>query len=114
MTEAGAVFDTTDVTPAITTGTLGEAGTPETGGTIESGVFMDDLGDPEGGVLGERMAPIVEAVKNGTFSRSMLFTEEGLKISFMWWFIILMLGAKGVMMYVQKSKEKARTNNKGE
>ncbi len=72
---------------------------------IESGVLMEDelLDD---GVLGERMAPMVEAVNNGTFTRNMLFSEDGLKINFMWWLIILALGAKGVQMYV-KSRLKA-------
>ena len=62
--------------------------------------------DLQSDVLGERMAPIVDAVKNGNFSRSMLFSEVGLKISFMWWFIILILGAKGVEMYMRRRKER--------
>ncbi|MCR5235619.1 MAG: hypothetical protein K6E34_00270, partial [Lachnospiraceae bacterium] len=72
---------------------------------IEAGVIPgDDL--LEDGVLGERMAPLVEAVENGTFSRGMMFTEDGLKINILWWLVILAMGAKGVQMYV-KSRKKA-------
>jgi hypothetical protein len=72
---------------------LGERQAPETGDMLE------------GGVLGERQAPIIQAFENGTFGRGMLFTEEGLKISFAWWFLILILGAKGVQMYAKSRKE---------
>ena len=48
-------------------------------------------------VLGDQMAPI---------SRGSLFTEEGLKIPFMWWIIILILGAKGAQMYAESRKRK--------
>ena len=75
---------------------------------IESGV-LDEGGDLlEEGVLGERMAPIVDAVNNGTFKRSMLFVEDGLQISFMWWLIMLALGAKGVQMYVKSRRKEAK------
>ena len=75
---------------------------------IESGV-LDEGGDLlEEGVLGERMAPIVDAVNNGTFKRSMLFVEDGLQVSFMWWLIMLALGAKGVQMYVKSRRKEAK------
>ncbi len=78
---------------------------PAAGGdTIEAGVLGDGL-EPMGDVLGERMAPIVEAVENGNFNRGMMFTEAGLKLPFMWWLIVLILGAKGVDMYLKKKKE---------
>lgn len=80
---------------------------------MESGVLAgDDLLDGE--VLGERMAPIVEAVNNGTFTRSMLFEEDGLKINFMWWLIILAMGAKGVQMYVKSRTKEAKESEKPE
>lgn len=80
---------------------------------MESGVLAgDDLIDGE--VLGERMAPIVEAVNNGTFTRSMLFEEDGLKINFMWWLIILAMGAKGVQMYVKSRTKEAKESEKPE
>ncbi len=81
------------------------AGNSAASAGMEAGVIPgDDL--LEDGVLGERMAPLVEAVENGTFSRGMLFTEDGLKINIWWWLVILAMGAKGVQMYV-KSRKKA-------
>ena len=64
------------------------------------------MSEPTGDVLGERIAPIAEQVENGTFSRKSLFTEEGLKLPFAWWLIILVLGAKGVLMIAEKRKKK--------
>ena len=81
------------------------AGNSAASAGLEAGVIPgDDL--LEDGVLGERMAPLVEAVENGTFSRGMMFTEDGLKINILWWLVILAMGAKGVQMYV-KSRKKA-------
>ncbi len=81
---------------------------------VETNTEMPDAGVlPDGGeildddVLGQRMAPIVEALENGTFTRGMMFTEDGLKVSFMWWLLIVALGAKGVQMYVKSRKKKA-------
>ena len=78
-----------------------DAGVLPDGGVPEGEILDDD-------VLGQRMAPIVEALENGTFSRGMMFTEDGLKVSFMWWLIIVVLGAKGVQMYIKsRRKEEA-------
>lgn len=77
---------------------------PATGTTPLTGDVLSDTDAPSGQVLGERIAPIVNAVEDGTFSRQMLFTEDGLKIPFAWWIIILVLGAKGVIMYTKKKK----------
>ena len=108
----------TDAVMPILTGTTTAGGILE--GTTEPGDNGDDDGDiiesgalldgelPEGGVLGERMAPIVDAVENGTFNRGMMFTEEGLKVPFMWWLIIVLMGVKGVEMYMRKRKEEEK------
>ena len=78
-------------------------------GERQAPVAGDDL--LEEGVLGERHAPIIQAYENGTFSRKMMFTEEGIKVSFLWWFIILVLGAKGVQMYAKSCKiERAKAD----
>ena len=75
------------------------------GADIIAGVPLDE-GVIESGVAGERMAPIVKAVENGTFTRSMMLTEEGTKAApFPWWLLMLVLGAKGVQMYVKNRKE---------
>ena len=55
---------------------------------------------PESEVLGDRLAPVAD------FSRGSLFTEEGLKIPFMWWIVILILGAKGAAMFAESRKKK--------
>ncbi|MBQ6967275.1 MAG: hypothetical protein IJP84_05165 [Lachnospiraceae bacterium] len=76
------------------------------GGVLEEGAVDD-------GVLGERMAPEAPVVASqvlgdqmAPISRGSLFTEEGLKIPFMWWIIILILGAKGAQMYAESRKRK--------
>lgn len=60
----------------------------------------DVLGErmaPEGDVLGERMAPDFKG----------MMREEGIILSFFWYIIILILGAKGVQMYAESRKKKA-------
>ena len=81
-------------------------------GERQAPVAGDDL--LEDGVLGERQAPIIQAYENGTFSRKMMFTEEGVRVSFMWWFIILLLGAKGVQMYAKSRKRERAEADKND
>ena len=79
------------------------------GADITAGVDLDEA-ILDAGVAGERMAPIVEAVENGTFTRSMMFTEEGTKAApFMWWLVMVLLGAKGVQMYVKSRRKEKKT-----
>ena len=68
----------------------------------------------EEGVLGERQAPIIQAYEDGNFSRKMMFTEDGIKVSFLWWFIILILGAKGVQMYAKSRKSERAEDDRND
>ncbi|MBQ9550182.1 MAG: hypothetical protein IJU87_05145 [Lachnospiraceae bacterium] len=90
---------------------LGDAAAPA--GAVEEaagGVTSEVLGDranPVAQVLGERLAPVVEAVENGTFDRSMVLNDDvKASIPFGWWLLILILGATGVKMYMDHRKRK--------
>lgn len=97
----------------------GSAGGASAGTVISSGTSAAsqmEAGVPDGGedmlegdVLGQRMAPIVEAFENGTFTRGMMFTEDGLKTPFMWWILIVFFGAKGVQMYMKRRRKAQKT-----
>ena len=91
----------------VSSGRLGERQAPE--GRVIGGEDM-----LEEGVLGQREAPdaaIINAFNEGNFGRGMLLTEEGIKIPFMWWFLILILGAKGMQMYIENKKRAQRQEN---
>ncbi|MBR1913953.1 MAG: hypothetical protein IJ827_03895, partial [Lachnospiraceae bacterium] len=124
-TGAAAIGGTT--AEAVGAEVLGERQAPAGGGAgIESAAPSDSevlgerqapvAGDDllEEGVLGEIQAPIIQAYENGTFSRKMMFTEEGVRVSFMWWFIILLLGAKGVQMYAKSRKRERAEADKND
>ena len=79
----------------------------ETAGTAADAPAVDDEG-LKADVLGERVAPITQAVEDGSFDRSMLFDEEAKKIPFPIWFLFFALGAAGVGIY---QKVRSRRKN---
>ena len=87
---------------------LGDTAAPETTGTGAAVTDGDTAADEDlsSDVLGERMAPIVDAVKNGNFSRAMLFNEEAKGIPMGWWLLFFVLGATGVGIYVNYKKRR--------
>lgn len=95
--------------PGVESAVLGDTAAPE---TTEAGAAVTD-GDTAADenltsdVLGERMAPIVNAVNDGTFTRDMLFTDEAKKIPFPWWILFFVLGATGVTIYVKTRKKRS-------
>jgi hypothetical protein len=132
----GTVTDTTGGAASMTAGSgtaatsgaadvLGDRHTPAVGAAASTTSDLEVLGDrqapmPAGddmleeGVLGARQSPIIEAYENGTFARGMLFNEDGLKLSFTWWLVILILGGKGVQMYAKSRRKEEETGDTGE
>ena len=82
---------------------LGEMAAPETAAGDTAEADENIVSD----VLGERAAPIVDAVKNGTFTRKMLFDEDAKKLPFAWWLLFFVLGATGVGIYVKHKKKRS-------
>lgn len=95
--------------PGVESAVLGDTAAPETTGTGALVTDGDTAADEDlsSDVLGERMAPIVDAVKNGNFSRAMLFNEEAKGIPMGWWLLFFVLGATGVGIYVNYKKRRS-------
>nr|MCR5025040.1 hypothetical protein [Lachnospiraceae bacterium] len=60
--------------------------------------------DLESDVLGERVAPIVKAAEDGTFTRDMLFNEDAKQIPIALWLLLLTFGAAGAGVYLKLRK----------
>ncbi len=104
---AGAVFENIGGTSSEIKASAKPGAFADISGTssgASSGVLTEDI-LLEDDVLGQRMAPIIDAVENGTFTRGMMFTEDGLKVDFAWWLVIVLFGAGGVRMYIKKRKK---------
>ena len=97
-TTTSSVFnvDTADGTTAETESE--QAGTVVADSSSDKGIESD--------VLGERVAPIVDAVNDGTFTRDMLFDEEAKQIPIALWLLLLAFGAAGLAIYQKTRKKK--------
>jgi hypothetical protein len=127
-TTGGAASMTAGGGTAATSGAadvLGDRQAPAVGAAASGASDLEVLGDRqapmpadgdmlEEGVLGARQSPIIAAYENGTFARGMLFNEDGLKLSFAWWLVILILGGKGVQMYAKSRRKEEETGDTGE
>lgn len=111
----GAAAGGTGITGAATGNLTSAAGntagaesvfTGVTPGDSNSGTSSDS--DLESSVLGERVAPIVQAAEDGTFTRDMLFNEDAKQIPAALWLLLFAFGAAGAGIYLKLKKGKIK------